>query len=56
MLESLEILNWLRQLTREYKCNNLLLAPYFTVSIQLLDFFDYVEFEHVPSDKHEFYG
>ena len=37
----------LRQLTGEYKCNNLLLAPYFTATIQLLDSFDKVEFEHV---------
>ena len=35
------------QLTREYKCNSLLLAPYFTTVIQLLDSFDNVEFEHV---------
>ena len=40
----------LRQLTREYKCNSLLLAPYFTVVIQLLDSFDNVEFEHVPRE------
>ena len=38
----------LRQLTREYKCNNLLLAPYFTAAIQLLGFFDSEEFEHMP--------
>ena len=36
----------LRQLIGEYKCNNLLLAPYFTAAIQLLDSFDNVEFEH----------
>ena len=36
-----------RQLTGEYKCNRLLLAPYFTVVIQLLYSFDNVEFEHV---------
>ena len=41
----------LRQLTWEYKCNNLLLAPYFTAAIQLLDFFDNVEFEHVPRES-----
>ena len=41
----------LRQLTREYKFNNLLLAPYFTTAIQLLDFFDMVEFEHVPRES-----
>ena len=38
----------LRQIAREYKCNSLLLAPYFTAAIQLLDSFDNVEFEHVP--------
>ena len=38
----------LRQLTWEYKCNNLLLATYFTIVIQLLDSFDKMEFEHVP--------
>ena len=38
----------LRQLT--YKCNSLLLAPYFTVVIQLLDSFDNVEFEHMPRE------
>ena len=31
----------------EYKCNSLLLAPYFTTVIQLLDSFDNVEFEYV---------
>ena len=35
------------QLTGEYKCNNLLLAPNLTAAIQLLDSFDNVEFEHV---------
>ena len=40
----------LRQLTVEYKCNHLLLAPYFTAAIQLLDSFDNVEFEHVPRE------
>ena len=33
----------LRQLKGEYKYNNLLLAPYFTTAIQLLDSFDNVE-------------
>ena len=41
----------LRKLIGEYKCNNLLLAPYFTVAIQLLDSFDNVEFEHVPRES-----
>ena len=29
----------LQQLTGEYQCNSLLLAPYYTTSTQLLDFF-----------------
>ena len=37
----------LRQLTWDYKCKNLLLAPYFIGVIQLLDSFNNVEFEHV---------
>ena len=37
----------LRKLTGKYKCNNLLLTPYFTTVIQLLDSFDNVEFEHM---------
>ena len=41
----------LRQLTREFKCNSLLLTPYFIVTIQLLDSFDNVEFEHVPRES-----
>ena len=41
----------LRQLTGEYKCNNLLIAPYFTTAIQLLDSFDNLEFEHVPRES-----
>ena len=41
----------LQQLTGEYKCNSLLLTPYFTVVIQLLDSFDNVEFEHVPRES-----
>ena len=40
----------LRQLTGEYKCNSLLLAPYFTTSTQLLDSFNSVDFEYVPSE------
>ena len=39
------------QLIGEYKSNNLLLAPYFTAAIQLLDSFDKVEFEHVPRES-----
>ena len=41
----------LRQLTGEYKCNILVLAPYFTTAIQLLDSFDNVEFKHVPRES-----
>ena len=41
------------QLTWEYKCNNLLLAPYFTTIIQLLDSFDNVEFEYVPRESNK---
>ena len=41
----------LQKLTGEYKCNNLLLTPYFTTAIQLLDSFDNVEFEHVPMES-----
>ena len=40
-----------RQLTREYKCNNLLLVPYFIVVIQLLDSFNNMEFEHVHRES-----
>ena len=38
----------LRQLTGEYKCDNLLLAPYYT---QLLDSFHYVDVEYVPEES-----
>ena len=41
----------LRQLIEEYKCINLLLTPYFTITIQLLDSCDNVEFEHVPRES-----
>ena len=41
----------LRQLTREYKCNNLLLASYYTTSTQLLYSFHSVDFEHVPRES-----
>ena len=41
----------LRQLTGEYKCNSLLLTPYFSIAIQLLDSFNNVEFEHVPRES-----
>ena len=35
----------------QYKCNNLLLTPYFIVVIQLLDSFDNIEFGHVPRES-----
>ena len=38
----------LQQLTGEYKCNNLLSTPYYTVSTQLLDSFHSMDFEYVP--------
>ena len=40
-----------RQLTREYKCSSLLLAPYYTASTQLLDSFHFVDFEYVPRES-----
>ena len=40
-----------RQLTREYKCNSLLLAPYYTTSIQLLDSFNSVDFKYMPKES-----
>ena len=41
----------LRQLTEEYKCNNLLLAPYYTTSTQLLDSFHFMEIEYGPRES-----
>ena len=41
----------LRQLTREYKCNSLLLAPYYTSSTKLLDSFHSMDFEYVPMES-----
>ena len=41
----------LRQLIVEYKCNSLLLAPYYTVSTQLLDSFHSMDFEYVPKES-----
>ena len=38
----------LRQLIGEYKCNDLLLAPYYTASTQLLYSFHIVDFEYMP--------
>ena len=40
-----------RKLTGEYKCNSLLLAPYYTASIQLLDSFHSVDFKYVPRES-----
>ena len=39
------------QQTGEYICNNLLLAPYYTTSTQLLDSFHYMDFEYVPRES-----
>ena len=33
------------------KCNSLILAPYFTIAIQLLDSFDNVEIEQMPRES-----
>ena len=40
------------KITWDYKCNSLLLAPYFNVSVHLLDPFDSVEFEQVLRESH----
>ena len=41
----------LQQLIREYKCNSLLLAPYYTASTQLLYSFHFVDFEYMPRES-----
>ena len=41
----------LQQLIGEYKCNSLLLAPYYTTSTQLLDSFHSVDFEYMPRES-----
>ena len=41
----------LRQLTGEYKCNNLFLTPYYIVSTQLLGSFHFVDFAYVPRES-----
>ena len=41
----------LQHLTREYKCNSLLLAPYYTASTQLLDSFHSMDIEYVPRES-----
>ncbi|XP_075486372.1 uncharacterized protein LOC142525978 [Primulina tabacum] len=38
----------LKQMSGEYKCSSLALAPYFTAASQLLDDFEDVTFQHVP--------
>ena len=38
----------LRQLIGEYKCNDLLLASYYTTSTQLFDSLHFVDFEYMP--------
>ena len=40
-----------RQLTREYKCNILFMAPYYTASTQLLDSFHSIDFEYVSRES-----
>ena len=42
VIEDSQLVLW--KFTGECKCNNLLLAPYFTTAIQLLDSFDNVNF------------
>ena len=39
------------QLIGEYKCNSLLLAPYYSISTQLLNSFHSVDFEYVPRES-----
>ena len=41
----------LRKLTERYKCNSLLLTPYYTTSTQLVDSFHSVNFEYVPRES-----
>ena len=41
----------LRRLTGEYKCNSLLLTPYYTSFTQLLDSFHSVDFEYMPRES-----
>ena len=49
ILEDSQLALW--QLTEEYKCNNLLMAPYYSTSTQLLDSFHSVDFEYVPRES-----
>ncbi|GKV36587.1 hypothetical protein SLEP1_g44699 [Rubroshorea leprosula] len=41
----------LKQLSGEYKCTSLALAPYFALAVQLLEEFDDVSIRHVPRDR-----
>ena len=41
----------LRELTEEYKCNNLFLVPYYTTFTQLLDSYHFMDFEYVPKES-----
>ncbi|GKU86461.1 hypothetical protein SLEP1_g981 [Rubroshorea leprosula] len=41
----------LKQLSSEYKCTSLALAPYFALAVQLLEEFDDVSIRHVPRDQ-----
>ncbi|GKV52447.1 hypothetical protein SLEP1_g59024 [Rubroshorea leprosula] len=41
----------LKQLSGDYKCTSLALAPYFALAVQLLEEFDDVSIRHVPRDQ-----
>ena len=41
----------IKQLTGEYRCPSLSLAPYFTTAIQLLDSFKNVSYMHIPRES-----
>ncbi|GKV01311.1 hypothetical protein SLEP1_g13872 [Rubroshorea leprosula] len=41
----------LKQLSGEYKCTSVALAPYFALAVQLLEEFDDVSIKHVPRDQ-----
>ena len=41
----------IKQLTGEYRCTSLSLAPYFTAVIQLVDSFENVSYMHVPRES-----
>ena len=40
----------LKQLSGEFKCTSVSLAPYFTVAVQLLGEFKEISFQHVPRE------